>query len=101
MADSFNWLGRSVLGGGGGWRKECIGEVYNPICAGGDWVVEVNYSNHVDLEGEGACVDDAIDDSYKAGEVGDLVAASGGADGNLDDNNWAGDVLASPDLFFI
>jgi hypothetical protein len=60
-------------------------------------VVEVNYSNHVDLEGEGACVDDAINDSFKAGEVRDLVAASGGADGNLDDNKWAGDVLASPD----
>ncbi len=90
-----------MLGGGGGWRKECIGEVYIPICAGGDRVVKVNYNNPVDVEGEGACVDDAIDDSFEAGEVGDLVAASGGADGNLDNNKWAGDVLASPDLSFI
>ncbi len=75
-----------MLGGGGGWREERVGEIYIPICAGGDRVVKVNYGNPVNGEGEGACIDDAVDDSFKAGEIGDLVAASGGADGNLDDN---------------
>ncbi len=101
VADGNECLGRSVFGGGSGWREECVGEIDIPISVGGDGIVKVNNCHSVDWEGQCACVDDAVDDSFEIGEVRDLVAASRGADGNLDDNAWASDVVASPDSPFI
>ncbi len=51
VADGNECLGRSVFGGGGGWREECIGEIDIPISAGGDGIVKVNNCHSVDWEG--------------------------------------------------